>query len=150
MARVTLAEVQGWLDSSKLTLASLDAALLAHMEEELITRLAVVYDTSTWVDETTTPKLVRTAISKFYASWLYDRFYSENQEEGNDYALRLAQNVESIMTALIDGRIVLPEVPDPAVSRGPSFYPTDASSAQEPTSDDPSLGGPYFSLGRSF
>lgn len=150
MARVTLGEVQGWLDPSKLTLASLDAELLANLEEELISRLRVVYDTSTWVDSLTTPKLVRTAISKFYASWLYDRFYSENQEEGNDYALRLAENVESIMSALIDGRVVLPEDPEPAVSRGPSFYPTDASSAQEPTSSDPSLGGPWFSLGRSF
>lgn len=150
MARVTLAEIQGWLDPAKLTLASIDTELLANLEEEILTRLAVVYDVSGWTTSANTPKLVRTAISKFYASWLYDRFYSENQEEGNDYALRLAQNVENIMMALIDGRVVLPEEPDPMTSRGPSYYPTDASSAQEPTSDDPSLGGPYFSLGRSF
>lgn len=150
MARVTMAEIQGWLDSAKLTLTAIDTELLANLEEEILTRLAVVYDTSGWTTSGNTPKLVRTAISKSYASWLYDRFYSENQEEGNDYAVRLQENVESIMSALIDGRVVLPEVPEPAVSRGPSFYPTDASSAQTPTADDPSLGGPWFSLGRSF
>lgn len=150
MARITMAEVQGWLDPTKTTLSSLDTELLANLEEEILSRLAVVYDVSGWTTNLNTPKLVRTAISKSYASWYYDRFYSENQEEGNDYAARLQANVDSIMAALIDGRVVLPEVPEPAVSRGPSFYPTDSSSAQTPTSDDPSLGGPYFSLGRNF
>lgn len=149
MARVTLPEVQGWLDPAKLTLGSLDTELDANLEEEIIDRLSVAYDTSVWTNSSNTPKLVKTIISKTYASWIIDRFYSEDQEEGNDYAARLNANAEMLITSLINGTITIPGT-DPAFSRGPSYYPNDASSAQTPTSDDPSLGGPYFSLGRSF
>lgn len=150
MARVTLPEVQAWLDSTKLTLASLDTELIAHIEEEILNQLAVRYTVTGWTTSANTPKLVRTAISKFYASWLLDRFYSENQEEGSDYALRLKENSDMIVAGLVNGTIILPEQPTPTYPSGASFYPTDASSAQDPTTDDMSLGGPYFSLGRSF
>lgn len=150
MARITLAEAQAWLEPTKLTLASLDAALLAHLEEEILSKLASTYTVSAWTTDTTTPKLVRTAISKTYAAWTINRQYSENQDELNDYAISLQANSDMIITGLVEGRIILPEVPVPATSRSVSFYPTNASSAQEPTSDDPSLGGPWFSLGRAF
>lgn len=150
MARITLAEAQAWLESTKMTQASLDAALLAHLEEEILGMLDSIYDVSGWTTDSNTPKLVRTAISKLYASYLIDRQYSENQDEGNDYAARLKENSEMIITGLIEGRIVLPEVPTPDSPRQPSFFPNNASSALEPTSDDPSLGGPWFSIGKSF
>lgn len=150
MARVTLTEVQAWLESSKLPITSLDAELLAHLEEEVITQLATVYDTSGWTSNLNTPKLVRTAISKYYASWYIDKAYSENQDEGNDYAQRLQENADMLIAALVGGQVVIPEVPAPSNPRTPSYYPNDASSALEPTAEDPSLGGPYFSLGRTF
>lgn len=150
MARITLPEVQAWLDTAKLTLSSFDTELLAHLEEEVLTRLSTVYDTSGWTTSGNTPKLVRTAISKTYASWTIDKEYSDDQEEGNDYAARLIANAEMIIISIINGTVVIPEEPTPDFARGPTFYPTDDSSAQEPTSDDPSLGGPYFSLGRAF
>lgn len=150
MARITLAEAQGWLESTKLTIASLDASLLGQLEEEILSRLSVVYDTSAWTSDTTTPKLIRTIIAKTYASWLYNRQYSEDQGENNEYALKLLENAEMLMNALIGGQIEIPGGPEPETSRGASFYPTDASSVQEPTDADPSLGGPYFSLGRLF
>lgn len=150
MARISLAEAQAWCEQVKLTLGSLDSALLAHLEEEVLARLSPVYDVSVWTTDSNTPKLVRTIISKTYSSWIVDRAYSEDQEEGNDYAKRLNDNAEMLIAALIEGSIEIPGGPDPETSRGASFYPTDASSAQEPTSDDPSLGGPYFSLGLSF
>ena len=149
MARVTLAEIQGWLDPVKLTLASIDTELLAHLEEETLTRISSVYDTSGWVSSSTTPKIVRTAISKYYASWLMDRFYSENQDEGNDYARRLCDNADMVVSGILNRTIILPEEPEPTYDVA-SYYPNDASSAQEPTADNPSLGGPYFSLGRNF
>jgi hypothetical protein len=150
MARITLGEAQAWLESTKLTLASLDAELVGQLEEEILGILSSTYDVSGWTSSANTPKLVRTAISKMYASYVLDRAYSENQDEGNDYAQRLKENSEMIITGLVEGRIILPEVPVPDTSRGASFYPTNASSALEPTSDDPSLGGPWFSLGKSF
>lgn len=149
MARVTLAEIQGWLDPVKLTLASIDSELLAHLEEETLTKLSSVYDVSGWTTSSNTPKIVRTAISKYYASWLMDRFYSENQDEGSDYAKRLCDNADMIVSGLVNRVIIIPEVPVPSYDVA-SYYPNDLSSAQDPTEDNPSLGGPYFSLGRGF
>ncbi len=149
MARVTVAEVQGWLDPVKLTIASLDTELLAQLEEEILGRLSVAYDTTVWTTSVNTPKLIRTIISKTYASFYYDRFYSEDQEEGNDYASRLNSNAEMIITGLIEGRITIPGTSTIA-SRGPAYFPTDASSALEPTDDHPEWGGPFFSMNKRF
>lgn len=150
MARVTAAEVQGWLDAAKLTVSSLDTELIASLEEEILSRLSVVYDTTGWTTSANTPKLVRVIISKTYSSWVIDKAYSENQDEGNDYAKRLFDNAEMLINGIIEGNIIIPEEPVPDFTRAASFYPTDSSSAQEPTYANPSLGGPYFSLGRSF
>jgi len=149
VARVTLPEIQGWLDPVKLTLASIDTELLAHLEEETLAKISVVYNVSGWTTSGNTPKLIRTIISKYYASWIMDRFYSENQDEGNDYAKRLCDNADAVVMALLERTIVIPEVPVPSFDVS-SYYPNDASSAQEPTPADPSLGGPYFSLGSRF
>lgn len=150
MARVTMQEVQAWLDPIKLTIASVEVELVAHLEEEILSRLASVYDTSVWTTDANTPKLVRTIISKTYASFLIDRYYSEDQEEGNDYAARLMANATMLITGIIDGSIVIPGTPDPGTPRSPSYFPTDASSALEPTFDHPEYGGPYFSMSKSF
>jgi hypothetical protein len=154
MARISVAEVQGWLDGAKITISTLDADLLANLEAETLSRLASVYNTSGWTDSTNTPKIIRTVISKYYASWLIDRFYSENTPNLSEYAKRLCDNADMVMNGIIEGQIVVQDGTGstvvPETSRGPSFYPTDASSSQEPTTDDMSLGGPYFSLGRSF
>ncbi len=128
----------------------METELIAHLETEILARLNSVYDTSTWVDSTTTPKLVRTIISKTYASFYIDRWYSEDQEEGNDYAARLMQNAEMLITGIIDGNIEIPGEGVPDTPRGPSFFPTDASSALTPTDDHPEYGGPYFSLSKQF
>lgn len=149
MARVTLTEVQGWLDPVKLTLASLDTELLAQLEEEILGRLAVAYDTSAWTTDSNTPKLIRTIIAKTYASYHYDKVYSEDQEEGNDYAARLNANAEMLIMGLIEGRIVIPGT-ETETSRGPSYFPSNASSALEPTDDNPEWGGPYFSMSKRF
>jgi len=149
MARVTLAEIQGWLDPVKLTLPSIDTELLANLEEETLSKVASVYDVSGWTTSGNTPKLIRTIISKYYASWIMDRFYSENQDEGNDYAKRLCDNADSVVAGILSRVIIIPEVPEPT-NNAASYYPNDASSALEPTTADPSLGGPYFSLGRGF
>ena len=154
MARVTAAEVQGWLDGAKITISSLDTELIANIEEETLARLDPIYDITGWTNTSNTPKIIRTVISKYYASWLIDRFYSENQDGGSDYAKRLCDNADMVMTGIINGQIVVNDgtgatIP-PQTSRGASFYPTDASYSQTPTPSDPSLGGPYFSLGRAF
>lgn len=147
-AHITVAEAQAWAETTKLTISALDTALEAHLAEEILVRLASVTDTSGWTNDTTTPKIVRTIISKLYVSWIYDRQYSEDIADGSAYSILLRANVELLMTGLIDGTIEFPGVVDTAGS--PAFYPTDASSALTPTFDDPSLGPAAFSMGKVF
>lgn len=148
MSRISLQEAQAWAEATKLTIASLDTNLLDHLEEEVLRRVGVVVDTTTWVDETTTPKIVRTAISKLYVSMLYDRQYSEDIADGNAWATRLAANAEMLITGIVNGTIELPGTTSDAGQ--PEFYPTDTSSLMDPTSSDPSLGPAAFSMGMVF
>ena len=149
MARITPNEAQAWGEQTKLNLSTLDTYLLASIEEEVLTRIQPVYDTVGWVDPSTTPRLVRVIIAKMYVSWFYDRQYSENQSEGNDYAAMLRQNAEMLIVGITDGTIEIPGEPSSAIQQ-PSFYPNDASSALSPTFDDPSLGPAKFSMGGIF
>jgi len=86
-----------------------------------------------------------------YASWLYDRAYSEDSEPSN-YGALLRTEADKLLMGLIDGSIVIPNLPTD-VDRtlgSPGFYPTDDSSALEPTVDDTSLGAAKFSMGQVF
>jgi hypothetical protein len=153
MARVTQPAVKSWTENTKmgnaLGIASLDTELLDQLESEILGRLAGAgYTTETWLDSTTTPPIVRTAIAKKYVSWLIDRQYSED-EELNAYAARLDANAESILEGLIAGTMVIPGTPETGIGQ-PSFYPNDDSSAATPTYDDPSLGPSKFSMGQVF
>lgn len=148
MSRITVNEAKAWAEPTKLTIAPLDVDLLDHLEEEVLRRVGVVVDTTSWVDAATTPKIVRTAISKFYVSMLYDRQYSEDIADGNAWAQRLAANAELLISGIVDGTI---EVPGATSEAGqPVFYPNDASSAATPTFDDPSLGPAKFSMNMVF
>lgn len=150
MSRVTLSEVAAWVEQAKVPISTLDTELLSQLEEEVLVQLSPQYDTSLWFDDTTTPKIVRVIIAKMYASFHIDRAYSENQDGGNDYAARLMANANMLMTGLTSGSIDIPDEPQTNSSSAPSFFPTDMSSAQLPTSENPEFGGPYFSLGRAF
>lgn len=149
MALITAADAQGWGERTKLDLSTLDTDLLDQIESEVLARINSVYDTSLWISPATTPRLIRTIISKMYVSWFYDRQYSENQDEGNDYAALLRSNAEMLITGLLDGTIEIPGT-TATTSQIASFYPNDASSAQQPTADDMSLGPAKFSMGRPF
>ena len=150
MALITPVDAQGWAESTKLNLSTLDGSLLDSIESEVLARLASAYDTSLWISPTTTPKIVKVAISKLYVAWFYDRQYSENQEQGNDYAAMLRTNAEMLITGLLDGTITIPGTVPVGSASGASFYPNDASSALEATPEDPSLGPAKFSMGKVF
>lgn len=147
MARVSVEEVQAWLEQTKLTIASINTALATQIEEMVISRLATAYTTTTWVDAATTPKLVRYIVSMLYASFFIDRQYSED-ERSNAWARRLNGIAETMILGILNGSIDLLDVPAAQVNASPSYYPNDASSALEVTDEDSSLGGPSFSMGR--
>lgn len=151
MARIEASDAKGWGEPTKLDLSTLDLFLLEQIETEVIGRLNVAYTTTTWTDYTNTPSLVKVIIAKSYVSWFYDRQYSENQGEANEYATMLRANAEMLIVGLVNGTIELPSSEAPSTGAGrPAFYPNDASSALEPTPDDRSLGPAKFSMGKSF
>jgi hypothetical protein len=152
MARIEPEDVQAWVEESKLAVSELDLAMLSQIEAQRIGQLTGAFGsevTDVWVDVDTTPTLIRSLIAMYYASWLYNKFYSEDQDALNNYALWLFGQANDLMTALISGAIVIPDVILPSTG-SPSFYPNDASSALEPTSDDTSLGDASFSVGKVF
>jgi hypothetical protein len=147
VARITVQEARAWAEPTKLKIDTLDADLLAHMEEEVLGQLQTVFDTSTWLDQTSTPKLVRTIISKKYVCWFYRKAYSEDTDAKNPYAQTLDDNANMLVLGLVSGTIEIPGIPAGDVS-SPSFYPTDASSLLDPLDfpDDPSVGPAKFSM----
>jgi hypothetical protein len=152
MPRIILADAQAWAESTKLPFGSLDGNLLAQVEEQVITKIRSCgvdeVIVATWTNDTTTPLLVKSIIAMLYVAWYYDRQYSEEQTEGNDYAAMLREHAKMLLQGICDGTIELPGVP--GVAGEPAFFPDDASSAQQPTDLNPELGGPYFHMSRGF
>lgn len=150
MARITVEDVQGWVEPTKLPVEVLDLNFLPQIETEVLALLGTVYDTAGWVDATSTPSLVRVIIAKLYAGWLYDRYYSENQAERNEYAQMLKDNANMLISGLTDGTVEIPGIP-PTSGNDASFYPNDISSSMAPGTDgDWSLGPAKFSMGKMF
>ena len=151
MPLITIAEAQAWAEQTKMRKATeaLDVPLLAQVESEVVARLSSATTTTTWLDPSSTPQLVRTIIAKMYISWLIDKFYAED-ENLNAYAGRLAADASTLLLGIVAGDVEIPGVENTTGSGQPSFYPTDASSALLPTAADPSLGGPRFSMGTVF
>jgi hypothetical protein len=150
VVRIAATDANAWAEPTKLNITALDAALLDQIETQVLARLAPQFDVSTWADPLTTPKMVKFVIAMFYVAWYYDKTYSEDQEQGNDYAALLRAQAESLLQGILDGSVVLVELPGSTEPGGPAFYPTDDSSAMCPTLADPSLGPAKFSSGQRF
>jgi len=149
VVHITVEEANAWADHSKLNFGELDSDLEASQATQVLTKVSQVYDVSSWITPGTTPALIRKIISMLYVGWYYQRTYSEDANV-NSYGLLLINQAENLIAGIISGAITLPDVP-PGTDLGfsqPVFYPTDASSALQPTDDDPSLGPAKFSMGR--
>jgi hypothetical protein len=147
MAYVTVTAAQAWTESSKLPIGSIDLELDAQVATQVLGRVASAYDTASWVDTPSTPKLIRSVMAMWYVSWLYDRAYSQDPD-GSVYARRLRQWAEDLLKGIISGVIDLDDAVANNLEAGqPAFYPTDQGSAMDPTDDDPSLGPAKFTMG---
>lgn len=149
MPHITVEDAQAWAEKTKLPLSVLDDDLEEQVAEHVLGKLRPQFDVSGWADEDTTPLLIRSVMGMVYTSWFYSRTYSEDENRDNEYAIRLLGMAYEIITGLIEGSIELPDDEDGDLHGGttPLFYPNDASSALEPTRDDPSLGPSKFTMG---
>jgi hypothetical protein len=149
MPLIDLQEVKAWAERTKLTLGDFDDDLLQHITNIVIGRLAGTFDTTTWLDPSTTPRLIRTIISMRYVSAVYRRSFSDEADAPSSYPFWLEQQTGDMIDGLIDGTVDLPELPSQFTGTV-AFYPNDDSSAMEPTSTDGSLGPGHFSMGSVF
>lgn len=155
MPHILVGEAQAWLNDNKLDLGASFTTDQTELEDQISTqvlsRLDSRFDVSTWTDNSNTPALVRTIIAMLFVAWYYDQVYSDD-EEANAYAALLRQYAEANIEAILNGSQVLVEVdPDTTADLGlPAFFPNDLSSSQEPTTENPSDGGPSFLMGQVF
>lgn len=144
---ITVDEANAYADKNKLIVTSVDVDLETSQATQLFAKLGQVYDVSTWVDEVTTPNLVRKVLAMLYTGWFYERTYSEDQDT-SDYGQMLISQANQLIEGIVAGTLVLSDVTVPAVNPDqPSFYPDDASSALTPSFEDRSLGDAKFSMG---
>jgi hypothetical protein len=150
MAHITLDEANAWLEPTKLALTAIDENLEHQVVSLIYGRLAPVFNTSSWVNSAGTPEIIRTIIAMHYIAWTYDKFYSDDAE-ANAYAQTLRAVADANLQALLNGDVELVEQPTANDEiKKPSFFPNDISSANEPTPDRPSDGGPAFTMGSIF
>jgi hypothetical protein len=149
MSRIEPSEAQAWSEDTKLPLAEFDPALISQVEAWVMGKLATAFDTTTWVDAVTTPELVRQVIAMMYVHRLYNRAYSGDPDNMNDYAMWLRAEALNLIDGLIAGSIVMDGITVPTTG-DPSFYPNDLSSSLEPDYYDKSLGDAKFNTGGKF
>lgn len=155
MPHIKAANCKAWADGNKLTISDpLDTELELDESAYVLAAVGQAYDVSAWVDDSTTPQLVKKIIAMRYVGWLYDRVYSEDSDPSN-YGSLLRQEADKLITAIVGGTLVIPGLPDGTNSglNTVSFYPTDSSSALDPTDsslNDTSLGPAKFSMGKVF
>jgi hypothetical protein len=108
---VKIAEVQAWLEKTRSDLGGdLDAELESSIATQVLARVSLSYDVSDWTSPDATPKLVRKIIAMKYASWYYQRVYSEDSDSANDYALLLNAQAETLLDGVVTGSLDLPEL----------------------------------------
>lgn len=148
MSHISLANATAWTETTKVgaNFTSLDATLESQISTQIIQKLAARFDTTLWIDATVTPALVQSIIAMYYVAWVYDRQYSTD-ENISAYAALLRSQADINIEGLLSGAIDLPEDPAGDAFGYPSFFPTDASSANEPSAAFPNDGPPVFTMG---
>ena len=120
MSRVTISEVQTWLDPTMIKIEEGDLIEEQHLfGESVIGKLSVRFDTSTWVDSTNTPSLVRSCIAMLCAAWRYNILYSKaGSGQKSPHSRELEEIVwgrsgrGGIITGILLGHIDLQDVAD--------------------------------------
>lgn len=147
MAYLGTGDVQTWLEQTKLTVGEIEAALEQLFAGSVIGQMASRYDTTTWLDEGTTPSLVRQVVGMLYAAAIYRRQYSEDLQENPAWPVWLETTANMMIAQIVSGVIDLPVVvtPEPTGLNEPIFYPNDESSNVDIGNDPPA-----FSMAKVF
>lgn len=149
MAHFTVAEAQAWAEPSKLPVTAIDSNLEKAITNLVFGQLRTLFDVTGWTNESATPSLVRTILAMYYIAAIYDKHYAQ-EEEGAAYAITLRNLANANIAGLLSGNVTMAEYELATETFSPSFFPNDLSSANDPSSDFPSDGGPSFMMGSVF
>ena len=116
--------VQQYLEQTKGRIDTIDVALDEGAASYVLSRLTQ-YDVSGWIDEPTTPTIVREIMAMRYAGIYYSRQFGEDVSDMNTWGGWLLKQVEALLTAITTGTIDIPGVTPVTNSRGPLFFPND-------------------------
>jgi hypothetical protein len=101
---VTAAEVQQFLDTTKLEVASVDQELEVTWSTYVLSNLGQAYNVSAWVDNTSTPQLVRSIIAMLIAAAIYQKAYSEATADAiPPYGDKLEVTANEMIVSLVEG-----------------------------------------------
>lgn len=130
---LTPAKVQQWLEKTNLTVTDINVEREIMARDMVFSRVTSRYDTTTWLDATTTPSLVLGLMSALYASYEFNAVYSHNYGE-TDYGRQLWSLVNQALDSISKGEIDLIDtiggesLADFALA---GFYPTDLQETDE-------------------
>lgn len=148
MSYITKEGVNAWADGSKLSLTVLDGELETSVASQVLARVSQAYDVSSWTDSSNTPQLIKSVMAMMYMGYYYQRVYSEDTQL-NNYGIYLIERAEKMLDNIVTGVVDIGVIPiGGADTMTASSFPNDLSSANEPTMDNPSFGGPKFTMGQ--
>lgn len=156
MAYFLLSDVNQWLARSKYDARIIEPEVEKAVKDAGFGIVSLRYNTTTWVDQATTPRLVWTALSMIYAAWWLQRQIGDDTEAeiGQTYPIRLEARGMAILNGIATELIDLPEAdPDPELVgyKTALFFPTDESTQlAEDDPCDPNGTPRVFSMGTRF
>ena len=111
MSLVSVDDVQAWFTDDRLSLeVTDDLPEEPNVSAEVLSTVAARYDTSTWIDRSTTPELIRSIISAQVAAIRYRKHYADQVDELS-YADWLDQWAMHILKGIVGGAIALLDIP---------------------------------------
>ena len=115
MATITAKMANALTDSSKLNITTIDTELESQIVAQVFSELRGLYDTTTWVEESTTPKLVKSILSMIYTGMVYNKTYAVDGADTDLYGNMLIADANKLLDSVSSGVSVLVDS-NPAVT----------------------------------
>lgn len=128
---ITLDDVQSWFTTDRLSLELTDdIPEESNISPQVLAVVSNRYDTSTWIDPTSTPRLIRSVIAARVAALRYRKVYADQMEGEFEYSTWLEEWALTTLNGIADGSLPLLDVPTDDLTEAQSaasisFFPTD-------------------------
>ena len=131
MTYLNTALVDAWTNTEKVTWAAVvDESLDSQVASQVLARVSKAFDTSTWIDTDTTPRLILSIIAMNYVGRKFQEMYGDDSLN-SDYGTAIITDANNLLINLLAGDLILTDedgLPiDPTYSVGSiSFEPLES------------------------